>query len=131
MPDSLPNQEVKAEDRLVAARQMLDRASNEQLSTLEQYVLQKAVGLFLLGKRNDWGALHTWAAIDGQADLPKKPYLADDDSDDVRAALMSLEQKGLLHFGPEDPSSEDSDIICYVAAIRNQQIVLLKNERQR
>lgn len=131
MRHSIPTQEVKAEDRLTAAQQILQRVLKEQLSTLEQYVLQKAVGLFLLGRRNSWGILHSGAAIDGQSDLSAKPKLADDDSDEVLQALTSLEQRGLLRFEAEDSDIEDSDILCFIAAIRGKQTVLLKNEKMR
>lgn len=121
---------VSATERLLASHQMLERASRESLSVLQEYVLQKAIGLFLLGERNSWGIIHARTGIDGQSDLSPKPRLTDDGNDEVVIALAGLEEKKLLHFEPED-TSEGADILCYIAATRDGVDVLLRNEHSR
>jgi hypothetical protein len=110
MADSTSEQpeliEVPPNERFSAVEGILARMKQEQLTPLEEYVMQKAVVIFLTGERAGWGTLYGKIVRDALSELSPTPRYEDDESrNDFIIAINGLEGKGLLHIDDSEPDA--------------------------
>ena len=117
--------EAGPEDRLDVLDGIRERMKQEDLSPLENYVMQKAIALFLLGERVGWGNLHARVTQDGLAELTSLNISDDEKENEVVQAIESLEKKGLLHLTEETNYKFDPTV--HIAALRKGQTALVRS----
>ena len=116
--------EAGPEDRLDVLDGIRERMKQENLSPLENYVMQKAIALFLLGERVGWGNLHARVTQDGLAELSSSNISDDEKENEVIQAIEALEKKGLLHLAEE--ANYQFDPTVRIAALREGQSALVR-----
>jgi hypothetical protein len=116
--------EAGTADRLRILDNIRERMKQESLSSLEDFIMQKAIALFLLGERVGWTSLYSRVAIDGFNELSQLNLSDKEEENEVVQAIASLESKGLLHFEDDD---ENRDTIMRICAISENQSFLVRS----
>ncbi|MFH0770928.1 MAG: hypothetical protein V1926_06175 [Candidatus Peregrinibacteria bacterium] len=93
-PDHPSFIDVPASERMYALEAILQRMRQESLSPVEEFAMQKAIALFLLGERVSWGILQSHVFQAARLELPDIEIA----ENIVDKAMNSLATKGLLHF---------------------------------
>lgn len=119
--------EAGPEDRLCVLDGIRERMKQENLSPLENFVMQKAIALFLLSERVGWSELCGRVTYDGLAELPSLKISDDHNKDEVVQAIESLERRGLLHLAEEE---ESSGLTMRIATLRDGQRALVRSVYQ-
>lgn len=117
--------EAGPEDRLDVLDGIRERMKQETLSPLENYVMQKAIALFLLGERVGWSNLHARVIQDRLAELSSLNISDDEKENEVIQAMASLERRGLLHLAEE--TNYPFDPTVRIAALRKGQSALVRS----
>ena len=120
-------EKVPPEDRMNILDGMRERMKRESLTALEEYVMQKAIAIFLRGERSGWSMLYSHVVQDGLAELGEINISDNDEENEVVQAIQSLEQKGLLHF---EDDKDNQDTILRINAIKDDQSVLVRSVYQ-
>lgn len=120
--------EAKPEERMTIVDGVRERMKKVSLSFLEEYVMQKAIALFLLGERSNWVRLYARVMQDGQEELSVLQIPAQESDTEVRQVMNSLEEKELLFFEKDNEAelriaSVSDQRSCFVRSVHHPEYV--------
>lgn len=112
---------IRPEDRIAVVSDILDHMKKSSLSRIQEYVMQKAIGLFLLGEHINRDRLYARVVLDGLAELTGINILINKQDNEIMQAINALEHKKILAY------SEGVEMTMRIENIRTAQLVLVRN----